>query len=271
VCDTGAFEVEGASGGGAGSFSVQASTQQARPNQPAILSFSWTVPTPSVWRNLERLDLRLVDEHGRIVFWLRWAESDDRYALLDPNGRELVAGAPGSATVLTTPLVSLALRDVRTQGSGPTGQSVTLVLPLIFTQAAVDQAFTILVAGRADTGTEDPFAAAGTIRVVAPPPSIDPNNDEKPDRPRKETEERRQQRERGNAAGQDEYRTEGDIVEVHLGERPPTVVIATRDGPVTLRLRDDAAQTTVKIGDYVTAEGEKIHEQLYEIDSLSIE
>lgn len=281
ICDAGAFEVQpnegGGGAGGAGAFSVQASAQQAQPGQPVVLSFTWTVPAPQVWRSLDRLDLRLLGANGQPAFILRWTEAGDRYILLDAAGRELAAGTPGSATVLTTPLVSLALRDVKTQGSGPTGQSVTLVLPLVFSQAAADQAFTVQVAGRADSGAEDPFATAATIQVgnpggPAPPqPSNDDEKDEKPERPRKETEEERQQRERGNAAGQDEYRIEGNVAEVHLDEQPPYLVIGTRDGPVRLNLRGDAARTTVKVGDYVTAAGEKVDEQLYEVDDLDVQ
>jgi len=279
-CDAGAFEVQpnegGGGGGGAGAFSVQASTHQAQPGQPVVLSFGWTVPSPEVWRDLDRLDLRLLDERGQPVFILRWTETGDRYVLLDASGRELAAGMPGSATVLTTPFLSLALRDVKTQGSGPTGQAVTLTLPLVFTQAADDQRFTVQVAGRADSGAEDPFATATTIQVgdpgrVVPSPPNDDGKDEQPERSRKETDEQRQQRERGNAAGQDQYRTEGNVVEVHLDQKPPYLIIGTRDGQVRLNLRGDAARMTVKVGDYVTAEGEKISEQRYEIDDLEIE
>lgn len=107
--------------------------------------------------------------------------------------------------------------------------------------------------------------------TTGPAPQQLPDDDDTPERPRKEAEEERHQRERGNAAGQDEYRTEGNVVEVHLDEKPPYIIIGTRDGPVTLRVRGDAARLVVKIGDYVTAEGEKVHEQLYEVDSLKVE
>ena len=36
-------------------------------------------------------------------------------------------------------------------------------------------------------------------------------------------------------------------------------------------LHGEAATVTVRVGDYVTATGEKVHEQLYDIDSLSVE
>ena len=48
-------------------------------------------------------------------------------------------------------------------------------------------------------------------------------------------------------------------------------MIGTRDGPVRLNLRGEAARVTVKVDDYVTAEGEKVNEQLYWIDDLDVE
>jgi hypothetical protein len=38
-----------------------------------------------------------------------------------------------------------------------------------------------------------------------------------------------------------------------------------------LRLTGEARTVTVTVGDYVVATGEKVNEQLYDIDSLSVE
>ena len=273
VCDVGAFEVQPAFSVGA--FDVRIDAAEIRPGETVPVHFTWELPEPLVWRDLASLDLRLVDDRGQVAFWLRWTEPDDRYVLLDRDGKEVAGGTPGSATILRTERMSLALRDVRTQGSGPTGRTVTLTLPIVFADAAADQAFTIQVAARGDDGTEDPFADAATVRVGSPPGQSSPqppdDKGDRADRPRKPTEEQRQQRQRTDTSSLDDTRTEGNVVAVNPEASPPAVTIAGRDGDIVLRLRGEATTVTVRVGDYVTAEGEKVHEQLYEIDSLDVE
>ena len=214
VCDVGAFEIQG----GVGVAEVKVSPQPGQPGQPVTVSFSWTVPTPHVWRDLTSLTLKLVRENGRdehdaangpagpaapaaptirqgepnghggprgdggpkddAVFFLRWTEADDRYALLDASGHELAAGTPGSAVVLRGEHVSLPLQSVKTQGSGPTGPAVTLTLPFVFDNAAANKTFTILVSARADDGSEDALSPAGTIQIGGGPrpPGHDPGD-----------------------------------------------------------------------------------------------
>ena len=52
---------------------------------------------------------------------------------------------------------------------------------------------------------------------------------------------------------------------------PPTITIANRDGNVVVVLSGDAlaAARYIKVGDYVTAEGEKQHELLFWASDLS--
>ena len=92
------------------------------------------------------------------------------------------------------------------------------------------------------------------------------------DKPLKETEEQRQQRERTNTSGKDDYATEGNVVEVHPEGAPPYVVIANRDGLVKIMLLGDAAKqaTNIRVGDYLMVEGEKHHEQLYDATDVSV-
>jgi hypothetical protein len=68
-------------------------------------------------------------------------------------------------------------------------------------------------------------------------------------------------------AGLDNYRTGGNVVDTDAD--PPSVVVGTRDGLVVLNLHGEATTVKVSAGDYVTAEGEKVTEHLYEIESLS--
>jgi hypothetical protein len=97
------------------------------------------------------------------------------------------------------------------------------------------------------------------------------SNDED-DKP-KETREQQQQRERTNRSDLDEYRVEGNVMEVHADADPPYVVIANRDGLVKVVLlgKDAAiAADSIKVGDYLEADGEKQNELLFEAESVSV-
>jgi hypothetical protein len=88
-----------------------------------------------------------------------------------------------------------------------------------------------------------------------------------------ETEEERQQRERTNNSGLDDYRNEGNVVELcPEDEAPACVYIVNRDGKVKVVLLGEAAKSarSIKIGDYLEADGEKIHEQLFEATDVTI-
>jgi hypothetical protein len=110
-----------------------------------------------------------------------------------------------------------------------------------------------------------PAGAAPAASVTAPPAatgaaSSKPHDDDEP-------------RRRSNRQSRDDTHIEGDVVAVDVGARPPTITIASRDGEVTLRLRDDAREQAegVRVGDYVEARGEKVHEGLYDVDGLDVE
>jgi hypothetical protein len=94
--------------------------------------------------------------------------------------------------------------------------------------------------------------------------------DSSDDKPRRLTETQRQQRERTNNSGLDDYRTEGNVVEVHLDANPPYVVVAMRDGKQTVRLScgDDCPE--IRVGDYIEADGSKENEQLFDAESIVV-
>ena len=119
---------------------------------------------------------------------------------------------------------------------------------------------------RNDDGATPPGPGPG------PAPAPSPNNDDEEDKPRVETEDERRNRERTNRAGKDDEYVEGNVVEVHPDERPPYVVIANRDGLVKVVLFKDASQVAddIRVGDYLEADGEKQHEQLFHADSVEI-
>ena len=93
------------------------------------------------------------------------------------------------------------------------------------------------------------------------------------DKPRKETDEQRQQRQRTNRAGEDEYRIEGQVVAVACEGRTPTVTIANRDGQVAVQLIKGAEKlcSSVRVGDYLFGEGYKEHEALFMAWDISTE
>ncbi|MFN8521472.1 MAG: hypothetical protein U0821_00005, partial [Chloroflexota bacterium] len=62
---------------------------------------------------------------------------------------------------------------------------------------------------------------------------------------------------------------EGDVVEVHPEATPPYAVIGNRDGLVTVVLRCGSQCPTIRVGDYLEADGEKIHEQRFEATEIS--
>jgi hypothetical protein len=177
----------------------------------------------------------------------------------------------------------LELGAATTQGSGPTGQSVTLTLPIRALPAAAGRVFTLEVEGTDDTGTVQGFESAGTLTVgpvsaqgatspavPAATARIQPESDPAP---RRLSPEQRQQRRRTDASSLDDTRTEGSVLNIDCASQPPTASIAGMDGSVVLRLYADAASgcRSLTPGLYVRAEGEKVHELLYEIDSLDID
>jgi CSLREA domain-containing protein len=118
-------------------------------------------------------------------------------------------------------------------------------------------------------------AGALVVRVgVVPavvPPLVSPGDDDT-DKPRKETEEERRQREHTNRGGQDDVYVEGNVVETRCDLAWPTVIIANRDGNVEVRLVKEAVSAcrSIQVGDYLEADGEKQHEFLFDADTVEI-
>lgn len=69
-----------------------------------------------------------------------------------------------------------------------------------------------------------------------------------------------------NQSGDDDHRIEGKIKAIDLAGPTPTITLFGKDGDIVLELRGDAADFKGKVGDYVSAYGEKVHEGLYEIE-----
>jgi hypothetical protein len=102
-----------------------------------------------------------------------------------------------------------------------------------------------------------------------PAPAAKPDNDDR--QTRRLTEGQRQQRDRTNQLGLDDYRTEGNVVEVRCDGDEPSITIALRDGLQRVVLRGNAAQACGRfaVGDYLEAEGVKEHEGLFYADEVT--
>ena len=217
----------------------------------------------------------------------------------------VVEGNTGTTTATFTVRLSAASTDVimvvaqTANGTATAGSDYTAVGPttLTFPPGTTTQTVVVPILGDTTVETDETFAVnlstpdkatiadgqgLGTIRnddgaePPVPAPLPDANNDtgdkNDKDQSEKETEEERRQRERTNRANRDDEHTEGNIVEVHADEDPPYVVIANVDGLVKVVLLKDAATTarSIRVGDYLEADGEKIHEQLFEADDVSV-
>ncbi len=111
----------------------------------------------------------------------------------------------------------------------------------------------------------------------------DDGDDDEDDEPRL-TETQRHQRSHTNASGQDDYRTEGTVLEVRCATSTepqyevsfpthiPDLVIATRDGNQQLRLLYDTRSQcqATQVGDYAEADGDKEHELLFNAHNLTV-
>ena len=112
-----------------------------------------------------------------------------------------------------------------------------------------------------------------TTSAAAPPisPGDDSADDERVERER-ETEEERRQRARTNQGNKDDDSVEGDVLETRCDQSWPSVIIANRDGAVEVRLIKEAqaACSSIHVGDYLEADGDKQHEGLFHADSIEI-
>jgi hypothetical protein len=121
------------------------------------------------------------------------------------------------------------------------------------------------------TATSTPTRTPTATPTSTPPPGppVSPGDDDTDDKP-KETAEQRQQRQLTNQSNRDDVSIEGNVTEVHQDEQPPYVVIANRDGLVRVNLLCGSQCPTIRVGDYLQADGEKQHEQLFDAYDVSV-
>jgi CSLREA domain-containing protein len=162
-----------------------------------------------------------------------------------------------TATATLTPTSTPTLTPTATATSTPTATATATVTPTLTPTATA-------------TATEAPFG------IPAPSGLISPGDDSgggkrDTDKPEARTEEQIQQDQHTNRSNFDDYGTEGNVIAVLAGTDEPTIVIGNRDGNVTVIMRCGSQCPNVQVGDYVTIRGEKVHEQLYIAEDVSVE
>jgi hypothetical protein len=130
--------------------------------EPVNLSLAWTHPVG--WRQLDSVDLRIVDDEGEILA-VRWHETENSFSLFNPNadrfGRTATAGSP---TQFETSAATLYLQH--STGGGLPGQTVTIDYSLSFKPQAAGRTFSVEAAATDDAGNEQGFESVGTITVL---------------------------------------------------------------------------------------------------------
>jgi hypothetical protein len=152
----------------AGTFELQPRTAETAVRDRLNYAFTWTVPEPHNWHDLESLALRIRDGN-ETVFSLLFDEASNTFSHVDPHSGKVtrsVAPGPGSDARFESDDVTLYLRDSSVVGSGPTGPSVTLNLSLEFKPHAEGKTFVVEAAGTDDFGNEDTFSPAGSVGVT---------------------------------------------------------------------------------------------------------
>jgi hypothetical protein len=258
------FNFGGQPGCNAGVFGLIPDAATVSPGQTFALRLVWVVPT--TWHDLEYLDIRIRSGNRSTI--VRWLQGTDTYTLIDGNsGQQLGSGQPGESRELVSDILEIDLKGTYSENSGATGQAVGVNVEFGLKDELAGREVLVDVGAKLDAGTPEAYEKAAVLNVVG---QADANNDD--EKGRKPTAEERQQRERTNRASLDDYRTEGNAVGSACEDSIPTITIANRDGQVVLRLHHDAklACEIVRPGDYVEAVGEKQHEQLYDVDQLTV-
>ena len=64
----------------------------------------------------------------------------------------------------------------------------------------------------------------------------------------------------------------GQVLEINSLKDPPELILGSVDGQTVVRVvkTDEIKRNGIHLGDYVQADGEKIHEQLFEATQLSV-
>jgi len=166
-----------------GSFDLAPTDATVAVHDRLDYAFSWTVPDPLNWHDLQLLELRIVDDEGTAL-WVGFDEAGNTFSLFDEAKGEFGTGAaPGSNILLETPQATLYLDETSVVASSPTAPTVTLNLSLSFNPLAAGRLFLVEVTASDDQGNKPDFEQAGTLTVAplnddadddVPPPGTPP-------------------------------------------------------------------------------------------------
>ena len=158
--------------GPTGNFTLVPGDASAAVHERRNYLFTWTVPEPRGWHDLQSLELRIRDG-AHTVLWIDWDEATNTVSLFNQaSGKFGPAFEPGSANVLQSAQASLYLAELTVKavnsvlGTGPTSPSVQLTLPLSFKPSAAGRTLIVEVAASDHLGHQDPFVQAGTLTVT---------------------------------------------------------------------------------------------------------
>jgi hypothetical protein len=161
-----------------GGFDLSPDNARVQADEIVNYALTWTVPEGEVWRDLKSLDFRL-RQGNQIALWVRWDEADNTFSLCQNVGNHGNGKAgrsdvictsgevPGSVPLLEGPLAQLHLTETSVTGSGPTGRTVTLNIPISFTGNAKGH-YVVDLAAADDFGRQDDFVDASDL-LVRPP------------------------------------------------------------------------------------------------------
>jgi hypothetical protein len=159
--------IDGVSSSFTGTFDLNPSDATLAVHERLNSAFTWTVPSPRNWHDLQFLQLRIRDDEGETALFVLFDEASNSFSLFNENtgqfeGRFL----PGSRDRLQGRQATLYLAETSVVGSGPAGPSVTLNLSLSFKSKAAGHTFQVEVAASDDLGNRDDFDQAGTVTVT---------------------------------------------------------------------------------------------------------
>jgi hypothetical protein len=151
--------------GATGTFELLPADAAVAAHERLNFTFTWFVPAPLVWRNLEHLQFRIREGEETILSVLFDEKSNAFVLLNETTGRPERGFLPGRPNRLESSQAALHLAETTVVGSGPTGQSVTLNLALSFKPQAAGRVFDVEVAASNDFGQRDEFIHAGWLTV----------------------------------------------------------------------------------------------------------
>lgn len=130
------------------------------------VALTWT--HPRAWREMDSIELRLVDDDGAFL-WLRFDERAGTLRLLEPrSGRFGRAVVPGHGWH-GSPWAMLRAERTRVIGGSTGARSVTLELALRFLPPARGRTYRVELLATDDAGHAQGFVPAGEWRIVGRP------------------------------------------------------------------------------------------------------